>query len=83
MWDDAGNYLSSNGQENDQSFHSLGLLAQHRQDLDFLHSRLIVGVYADNSPSSYYAKFLDIQKDVTNNFIQVTPIPAIILITTA
>jgi iron complex outermembrane receptor protein len=66
--DNAGNYLSSNGQENDQSFHSLGLLAQHRQDLDFLHSRLIVGVYADNSPSSYYAKFLDIQKDVSNNY---------------
>jgi iron complex outermembrane receptor protein len=66
--DNDGNYLSSNGQENDQSFHSLGLLAQHRQDLDFLHSRLIVGVYADNSPSLYYAKFLDIQKDVTNNF---------------
>ncbi|WP_186461852.1 TonB-dependent receptor [Mucilaginibacter pallidiroseus] len=63
-----GNYLSSNGQENDQSFHSLGLLAQHRQDFDFLRSRLIVGVYADNSPSSYYAKFLDIQKDVANNF---------------
>jgi iron complex outermembrane receptor protein len=66
--DNAGNYISSNGQENDQSFHSLGLLAQHRQDIDFLHSRLIVGLYADNSPSSYYAKFLDIQKDVVNNF---------------
>jgi outer membrane receptor protein involved in Fe transport len=66
--DNAGNYLSSNGQENDQRFHSLGLLAQHRQDFDFLHSRLIVGVYADNSPSSYYAKFLNIQKDVANNF---------------
>ncbi|MBD1392689.1 TonB-dependent receptor [Mucilaginibacter glaciei] len=66
--DAAGNYLSSNGQQNDQSFHSLGLLAQHRQDLDFLHSRLIVGVYADNSPSSYYAKYLNIQKDVANNF---------------
>jgi iron complex outermembrane receptor protein len=66
--DNNGNYLSSNGQENDQRFHSLGLLAQHRQDLDFLHSRLIVGVYADDSPSSYYAKFLDIQKDVQNNY---------------
>ena len=65
--DNAGNYLSSNGQENDQSFHSLGLLAQHRQDIDFLHSRLIVGAYVDNSPSSYYAKFLNIQKDVANN----------------
>jgi iron complex outermembrane receptor protein len=66
--DNAGNYISSNGQENDQSFHSLGLLAQHRQDIDFLHSRLIVGVYTDNSPSSYYAKYLDIQKDVQNNY---------------
>ncbi|GGH13741.1 TonB-dependent receptor [Mucilaginibacter phyllosphaerae] len=66
--DNAGNYLSSNGQENDQSFHSLGLLAQHRQDIDFLHSRLIVGAYVDNSPSSYYAKFLNIQKDVANNY---------------
>jgi iron complex outermembrane receptor protein len=66
--DNAGNYLSSNGQENDQSFHSLGLLAQHRQDFDFLRSRLITGVYVDNSPSSYYAKYLDIQKDVANNY---------------
>ncbi|TSD63456.1 TonB-dependent receptor [Inquilinus sp. KBS0705] len=66
--DNNGNYVSSNGQENDQRFHSLGLLAQHRQDMDFLHSRLILGAYVDNSPSSYYAKFLDIQKDVTNNY---------------
>jgi iron complex outermembrane receptor protein len=66
--DNNGTYLSSNGQENDQRFHSLGLLAQHRQDMDFLHSRLIVGLYADDSPSSYYAKFLDIQKDVANNY---------------
>lgn len=66
--DNTGKYLSSNGQENDQSFHSLGLLAQHRTDFDFLHSRLIVGAYLDNSPSSYYAKYLEIQKDVANNF---------------
>ncbi|MFD0793299.1 TonB-dependent receptor domain-containing protein [Mucilaginibacter litoreus] len=66
--DNAGNYVSSNGQENNQSFHSLGLLTQHRQDFDFLHSRLIVGAYLDNSPSSYYAQFLDIQKDVANNY---------------
>jgi iron complex outermembrane receptor protein len=66
--DNSGNYISSNGQENDQRFHSLGLLAQHRTDLRFLRSSLTLGVYADNSPSSYYAKFLDIQKDVANNY---------------
>lgn len=66
--DNAGNYLSSNGQVNDQRFYSFGLLAQHRAAIRFLRSNLIVGVYADNSPSSYYAKYLDVQKDVTNNY---------------
>ncbi len=66
--DNAGNYVSSNGQENDQHFHSFGLLAQHRTDFNFLHSRLIAGVYVDNSPSSYYAKYLEVQKDVANNY---------------
>lgn len=63
-----GQYQSSNGQVNDQKFHSLGLLAQHRTDFDWLNSRLIIGAYLDNSPSSYYAQYLDIQKDVSNNY---------------
>ncbi|AMR30366.1 hypothetical protein A0256_02505 [Mucilaginibacter sp. PAMC 26640] len=66
--DNTGQYISSNGQVNDQSFHSIGLLAQHRTDFDFLRSRLIVGAYLDNSPSSYYAKYLEVQKDVANNY---------------
>ncbi|WP_448698614.1 TonB-dependent receptor [Mucilaginibacter sp. AW1-3] len=63
-----GQYESSNGQVNDQSFKSYGFLTQHRSDFGFLHSRLIVGAYLDNSPSSYYAQFLNIQKDVANNY---------------
>jgi iron complex outermembrane receptor protein len=66
--DNAGNYLSSNGQVNDQKFQSYGFLTQHRADFDFLHSRLIVGAYLDDSPSSYYAQFLNIQKDVADNY---------------
>ncbi|OOQ59213.1 TonB-dependent receptor [Mucilaginibacter pedocola] len=66
--DNAGNYLSSNGQQNDQRFHSFGVLAQNRSSFDFLSSTLTTGVYLDNSPSSYYAKYLEIQKDVTNNY---------------
>ena len=61
-------YQSSNGQVNDQRFNSFGLLTQHRVDLDFLKSRLIVGAYLDNSPSSFYAQFLNINKDVANNY---------------
>lgn len=64
----AGQYQSSNGQVNDQKFRSYGFLTQHRTDFDFLHSRLIVGAYLDDSPSSYYAQALNIQKDVANNY---------------
>lgn len=64
----SGQYLSSNGQVNDQSFKSYGLLAQHRTDFDFLHSRIIIGAYLDDSPSAYYARFLNIQKDQANNY---------------
>lgn len=66
--DNAGNYLTSNGQVNDQRFQSYGLLAQHRVNFNFLHSRFIGGVYVDDSPSSYYAQYLDIDKDVQNNY---------------
>lgn len=64
----AGVYQSSNGQVNDQRFNSFGLLAQHRTDFSFLYSRLIVGAYVDDSPSSYYAQYLNINKDVANNY---------------
>jgi iron complex outermembrane receptor protein len=64
----AGVYTSSNGQVNDQRFNSFGLLTQHRMDFDFLNSRLIVGAYVDNSPSSFYAQYLNINKDVANNY---------------
>lgn len=64
----AGVYVSSNGQVNDQRFNSYGLLTQHRMDFDYLNSRLIVGAYVDNSPSSFYAQYLNINKDIANNY---------------
>jgi iron complex outermembrane receptor protein len=64
----SGAYVSSNGQVNDQHFKSYGFLAQHRTNFSFLRSRLIVGVYMDDSPSSNYAQYLNIQKDVANNY---------------
>jgi len=63
-----GKYLSSNGQVNDQKFRSYGFLAQHRSDFGFLQSKLILGTYLDDSPSSYYAQSLNITKDVKNNY---------------
>lgn len=66
--DNTGTYLSSNGQVNDQRLQSYGVLAQHRVNIDFLNSRLILGGYLDNSPSSFYSQYLDIQKDLARNY---------------
>jgi len=66
--DSRTNPLLANGQINDNSFHSFLGLMQHRQDIQWLHSRLIAGISADISPSSYWAKYIAIQKDVKGNY---------------
>jgi len=66
--DSRTNPLLANGQINDNSFHSFLGLVQHRQDIRWLHSRLIAGVSADISPSSYWAKYIAIQKDAKGNY---------------
>jgi len=58
----------STGQENEMSFNSYGLLAQHKAHFNFLNSQLIGGVYLDYSPSSYYAEFLQVARDPSRNF---------------
>jgi len=63
-----GQYIKSTGQLNELSFYSFGLLAQHTVKLNFMHSQLIAGIYLDNSPSSFYANFLNIKKDNTAQY---------------
>ncbi|HLZ86572.1 MAG TPA: TonB-dependent receptor [Puia sp.] len=65
-------YLA-NGQINDNSFHSWMALVQHRQDFRFLGSRLIAGFSADFSPSTYWAKYIAIQRDAKGNYGNYTP----------
>jgi iron complex outermembrane receptor protein len=62
------NPLLANGQINDNSFHSFLGLVQHRQDFRFLRSRLIAGVSADVSPSTYWARYIAIQRDPKGNY---------------
>jgi iron complex outermembrane receptor protein len=67
-YDPVTHQYTYSGQVNNQSFKSYGALAQHRADLGFLNSRLIVGGYLDYSPSTYFADSLTIRKDVANNY---------------
>ncbi len=46
---------TATGQINNNSFSSLGVIAQHTQRFSFLNSRLIVGASLDLSPNTYYA----------------------------
>jgi iron complex outermembrane receptor protein len=71
--DSRTNPLLANGQINDNSFHSFLGLIQHQQEFGFLHSRLIAGISADLSPSSYWAKYIAIQKDAKGNYGSYTP----------
>ena len=51
------------GEVNENSFWSLGLVAQHRMDLDWRDARWIVGASLDRSPNSYVAHYIDIARN--------------------
>ena len=58
----------ANGQINNNSFHSYLALAQHQQQFGWLDSKLITGVSADISPSSYTARYIRIRRDAKGNY---------------
>lgn len=64
----ARQYVLSYGQQNQQRFNSLGILLQHRLNLRPWNSRLIAGMYLDASPTSFYARYLQISKDIVSNY---------------
>ncbi len=67
------NPLLADGQINNSSFHSYLALVQHQQKLKWLGSKLIAGVSADVSPSTYVANYIRIQRDGKGNYLNYTP----------
>jgi iron complex outermembrane recepter protein len=53
----------ASGEINEDSYRSLGLDVQHEQYLGFLDARFIAGATLDRSPNSFYAQFIDIQRN--------------------
>jgi iron complex outermembrane receptor protein len=51
---------TAKGEINSSDFKSIGLIAQHSQRFDFLHSKLIAGTVLDFSPSSYWSYQIDL-----------------------
>lgn len=62
------------GTINNNHVSSLGLDVKHQQDFDLLSSRLIAGLYYDQSPNSYKSDNLDVTRNaVTNVYTDYAP----------
>jgi len=62
-WSDTGDPTLAHGEENLNSFQSLGVIAQHREQLEFLNTEWITGVSIDYSPNDYKANYIQIDKN--------------------
>ncbi|GAA0564885.1 TonB-dependent receptor [Chitinophaga japonensis] len=62
------NPLLANGQENNSSFNSYLAVAQHQQQFKWLNSKLIGGISADISPSTYNARYIRINRDAKGHY---------------
>ncbi|MFQ5569312.1 MAG: TonB-dependent receptor [Rhodothermales bacterium] len=60
------------GQINENAFWSVGALAQHEVFFDILDARLISGVSFDRSPMSYYARYIDVERDADGRYVGYT-----------
>lgn len=63
------NPLLANGQLNNSSFNSYMLIVQHSQKIHLLNSKLIAGINADISPSTYRANYIKIQRNIGGKYI--------------
>ena len=69
---DRFNPTRATGEINDNSFFSYVANVQHKAFFDVLQSALTVGVTGDLSPSTYYADFLEIQRDADGRYVSYT-----------
>ena len=60
------NPLLFRGQINENAFKTYALFAQHVQRFNWLNSKLVAGASIDNSPQTYVARFIWINKDAAS-----------------
>jgi iron complex outermembrane recepter protein len=61
-WTGTGDPNLAHGEENDSSFKSYVIIAQHQEEVSWLNSSIINGLSIDYSPSSYDADYIRITK---------------------
>lgn len=68
----AANPLKAKGQINEDAFKSYGSVLQHTSKLKSIDAKLISGISVDFSPATYFARFIDIDRDASNVYYNYT-----------
>ena len=62
-WANQGDKNLAHGEINKNSLSSIGTIVQHKQNIDFLNSQIIIGTSADYTPNEYQAQYTRINKN--------------------
>lgn len=62
------NPLKARGEINSDQFNSYGLVLQHKKHFTWKNASIIAGVSADMSPATYFATFIDVDKNAEGFF---------------
>lgn len=72
------NPLKARGEINSDAFQSYGLLVQHKKRFGWKDASLIAGVSADYSPATYFANYIDVNRDAAGYFTGFTPTDSVL-----
>lgn len=67
-----GDRSLAHGENNDNSYQSIGALVQHRQTFDFWKTTVTAGAYLDYSPNSYRAHYIAITRNEEGGYTNYT-----------
>lgn len=70
--------LKARGEINSDAFQSYGLLMQHKKRFGWKHAQVIAGVSADYSPATYFANYIDVDRDAAGYFTGFTPTDSVL-----
>lgn len=70
--------LKARGEINSDAFQSYGVLVQHKKRFGWKGAQLIAGVSADYSPATYYADYIDVNRDAAGYFTGFSPTDSVL-----
>ena len=70
--------LKARGEINSDQFNSYGMLVQHKKEFGWKQASLIAGVSLDYSPASYFAEYIDVDRDAEGYFTGYTPTDSVL-----